>query len=410
MEAGMRGKITIVAVALLVAATLHAGTVQSCWQGNVCQPWNDTVFGPCPVGWTPNTNPCPAASPTPAPTVAPTATATPTPAPQLPYTVQPVLAASALGYSYLQAPTMIDKSTWGNGGVCCKSPGETAGECEWVIDNNPPIPTYREWWCTYRDSSELYESLGPQVAHSDRYKWVVAMMVNRRPPVGALQSEAAASILVGFGLQSLSEQFRWPERVGRLFPQEDRGLWPLGILDLRGVRWLYCLVLENFYGRFELWRFAWPDAYSPALWSTTTKLAVLTDPLSEIAIDKDGSLVSTIDTTPAKFARGSKLAGKLKWWPTADSTLVKVVRSTDEGRTWADAGISFAAPAGKFLSGCGWEHTSGGGAVVPWHLLCIMSSGKGPDAVPSDWNLADIRVNGAKVPANWGVTPVLVKP
>jgi hypothetical protein len=392
------------------AKKLKADIVVSCWNGNQCQPWSG-VLGNCPANWFPSTTPCaavPTPTPTPQPTAAPTPTATPTPVP-LAYTVQQFQTANAIGYTYIQALNMIDGTLWGNGGVCCPGVGDGIGECLFVVDFTQPVPVHREWWCTYRDSSELYETVGPQVAHSDRYRWVVAAMVNRRPAVGALQSEAVASLLVGFGTQSLTDPYiTWKSGVGRLLYPENRGVWPLGILDLRGVRWIYAMVMDNFYGQFELWRFQWPDANSTALWDPSTKLAVLTEPLSDIAIDKDGSLVSTVDTTPSKLAGRARGTGPLRWWPTSDATQVKVVRSTDEGRTWAEV-TRFNAPVGKFLCGCGWDHKSGGGAVQPWHLVCTISSGKGPDAVPSDWNFADIRVNGAKVPANWTVAPVLWK-
>jgi hypothetical protein len=100
------------------------------------------------------------------------------------------------------------------------------------------------------------------------------------------------------------------------------------------------------------------------------------------------------------------MAVKPMWWPQSDSTAVKIVRSRDEGRTWVDTGVRINPPAGKTLFGCGWDHRSGGAAVQPWHVVCTIGTGLGPDVTPSDWNLGDVRMTGAKLPAAWGKVPV----
>jgi hypothetical protein len=164
-------------------------------------------------------------------------------------------------------------------------------------------------------------------------------------------------------------------------------VFPQGILDL-GSRYLYARVLRSGDTRYSLGRWYWPTPFGTAWWSSETILSRDIPGFSGIAIDADGSLIATNGEA-------------------ANNTVVEVWRSRDEGRTWAKTGIHFDAPAGRTLFQCGWEHKSGGAAAVPWHLLCVLGDGSGPET--GGWHAASVRVNGAKVPATWGQKPVIWK-
>jgi hypothetical protein len=401
----------------MVFATI-AEAQQYCWEtGGGCHqqpPIGMACYGtltaiPCPAT-TPTPTPTPAA--TPSPTKTPTPAVTPTP---YTYTVTEFVKARDLGYTYIMAMTMLDGVVLLTGGVCCPAIGSGIGECLAAIDYTVSPPVHREFVCTYRDSSELWEVVAAQVAHSDVYRWVVAGEHTRRPATGALQASGTASYMWGFGIQSITEPFfSWKSNVGRLLYPEFTKRWPMAILDLDGLRYLYTMTLglEPYTGRFGLQRFSWPGAYHTALYTVTTNLGELAEPLSPIAIDADGSLVATVDVEPT--ARAARLISKpagvtagILWYPSAAATKVRVVRSRDQGRTWTDTGIVINAPAGKTLWGCGWDHKSGGAATIPWHLLCVISTGKGPEV--GDWNGASVRFNGAAAPPNFGQKPVLWK-
>jgi hypothetical protein len=334
---------------------------------------------------------------------------TPTP---VTYTVTEFVKARDLGYSYIMSLTMLDGVVFLTGGVCCPGIGDGIGECESAIDYTVTPPVHREFVCTYRDSSEMWEVVAAQVAHSDLYRWVVAGEHTRRAATGALQASGTASYVWGFGIQSITDRFfSWKSHVGRLLYPELMKRWPLAILDLDGLRYLYTMVLslEPYTGKFALQRFVWPGAYNTALYTTTTNLGELTEPLSPIAIDADGSLVATVDVEPtATIARlipkPAGVTAGLMWYPSSAATKVRVVRSRDQGRTWSNTGIVINAPPGKTLWGCGWDHKSGGAATIPWHLLCVISTGKGPEV--GDWNGASVRFNGAVAPINFGQKPV----
>jgi len=388
---------------------------QWCWNGGTnCAPYKagDICFGQvistCPPA---SVTPVPIATPTPRP-----GTPTPTPTPAV-YTVGEFLKSRDLGYTYVMALTMLDGVVWGNGGVCCPGIGDGIGECLFSIDYMQTPPIFREWVCTYRDSNELWEITAPQVARSDSYKWVVAGEATRRAALPALVKSGTASLTWGFGVQSLTERFfTWTQNVGRLFYPEFLKRWPLAILDLDGIRYLYCMTLKldgPTAGQFALERYAWPSAYHVALYTQTTSLGVLPVPLSPIAIDVDGSLLSTIDveTTASASAAGVRasalsMTAHAQWYPSGSSTKVLVMRSLDQGRSWSETGLVIQAPAGKALWGCGFEHKSGGAAVQPLHLLCTLAPlGKGPET--GEHIGADVRFASAKVPASWGQKPVL---
>src|SRR3990167_4129184 len=125
----------------------------------------------------------------------------------LPVTAQTVtqfLKASDLGYTYVQGMTLIDNELWESGSV--------------------------------------------QVAHSDRYKWVVAGQATRRPAVPALQDAPKAAMIWGFGTNSLTDPwFSWAHSVGHnIFTGFWQGqIWPQGVLDLGGIRYLYAQTLRQ---------------------------------------------------------------------------------------------------------------------------------------------------------------------
>jgi hypothetical protein len=340
------------------------------------------------------------------------------------YTITEFLKSRDLGYTYVMAITMQNGVAWGNGGVCCPGIGTGIGECLFSIDYNVNPPLFREWVCTYRDSSEMWEVGLVQTASSDEYKWVVTGENTRRPATGALQTSGTASYVWGFGVRSITDpNFRWLGGTGTLISPELLKRWPLAILDLDGIRYLYTMILaldSSYYfdgrpipeGTFALQRLSWPGAYRTAQYTLTTNLTLLTEPLSPIAIDADGSLISTVDVDPPalklrmRAARAGVTVAPM-WYPSSAATKIRVVRSHDQGKTWSDTGIVITAPTGKTLWGCGWEHRSGGAATIPWHLLCVISTGKGPEA--GDWNGASVRFNSAVAPSNFGQKPVYWK-
>jgi hypothetical protein len=331
------------------------------------------------------------------------------------YTITQFLNSRDLGYSYVMAMTMLDGALFLTGGVCCPGIGDGIGECQAVIDYTVSPPLFREWVCSYRDSSQMWEVGAAQVAHSDKWKWVLAGENTLRPATGALQTPGQASNVWGFGVQNLTDPwFTWKANVGRLLYPEYAKNWPLAVLDLDGMRWLYVMRLDLLTQQWSLLRYSWPDAYHTALWTTMTQLGAITEPLGPIAIDADGSLISTVDVDPPalKLRMWPAPAGVTvtpMWYPSAAATKVRVVRSRDQGRTWSETGIVINAPTGKTLWGCGWDHKSGGAATIPWHLLCVISTGKGPEV--GDWNGASVRFNGATAPANFGQKPVYwIKP
>jgi len=315
----------------------------------------------------------------------------------LPVTAQTVtqfLKASDLGYTYVQGMTLIDNVLWGNGGRCCPGIGDSIGECLFSINYSADPPQFREWWCTYRDTTELWESGSVQVAHSDRYKWVVAGQATRRPAVPALQDAPKAAMIWGFGTNSLTDPwFSWAHSVGHnIFTGFWQGqIWPQGVLDLGGIRYLYAQTLRQWGEPMYVRRWVWSDGGHIAYWDSQFVSAPMFEGIPGIAIDKDGSLIA---------ANG--------WWPEQTNTVVGFLRSKDEGRTWKDAGFEVRAPAGRTLFGCGWDHKSGGAATQPLHLVCTYGTGQGPDT--GDWSAADIRFPGVVVSAAWGKKPVKVTP
>lgn len=409
---------------LILLFALVAGAASAQWCYNLttgqCSPlYPELGITTCPTGWANSNEPCPTSTPGPSPT--PTRTVTPTPRATLTPTVTPVQASYTitqflnsrdLGYSYVMAMTMLDSAVFLTGGVCCPGipPGQSSsliGECVAVIDYAVSPPLFREWVCSYRDSAQLWEAVAAQVARSDRWKWVAAGESTFRPATGALQTSAQASNVWGFGVQTLTDPwFTWTANIGRLLYPEYAKNWPLAILDLDGMRWLYVMRLDLLTQQWNLLRYSWPDAYHVALWTATTQLGSITEPLGPIAIDADGSLISTVDVNPLTL-KPRMLAAAPTWYPSSEATKVRVVRSRDQGRTWSDTGIVINAPAGKTLWGCGWEHRSGGAAAIPWHLLCVISTGKGPEV--GDWNGASVRFGNARAPATFGQVPVFWK-
>jgi len=348
---------------------------------------NGTItFMPCPVT---SPTPIPTPSATPTPTKTPTPAVTPTP---YTYTVTEFFKSRDLGYTYVQWMSMMNNVVWGNGGICCPGIGDGIGECIFAIDYNVSPPAFRELWCTYRDSTQLWESGSVQVASSDTYKYVVAGVRTYRPATGALQDSFKDGEIWGFGANEIAGP-GWQKARGAGTIQHMTGwlFFPQGILDLGGARWLYANVLLKD-GGGGLVRFYWPDAWRAALWDPTTNLSPSNPGGSGIVIDADGSLI----TADSDWSGGNIYTGKT----------VRIWRSKDEGRTWVNTGIHFDARAGKTLFGCGFAHRSGGAALQPLHLLCSEGSGLGPDAKPSDWNTVSVRVTGAAVPSNFGQKPV----
>ena len=345
---------------------------------------------PAPLGLqcttTPNSTPCPTSTP------APTMTPTPKPEVQPTYTITPLFTASNLGYTYVQWMSLQNNVLWGNGGVCCPGIGDGIGECIFAINYNVNPPVFKELWCTYRDSSQLWESGSVQVASSDVYKYVVVGVRTYRPATSALQDAFKDGEIWGFGANEIvGSGWQKARGVGAIQHMTGWLFFPQGILDLGGARWLYAnVILKN--GGGGLVRFYWPDAWQIAYWDPTTNLSPTNPGGSGIVIDADGSLI----TADSDWSGGNIYTGKV----------VRIWRSRDEGRTWVNTGIKFEARAGKTLFGCGFAHKSGGAALQPLHLLCTEGGGLGPDKTPSDWNAVSLRVTGATVPPNWGVKPV----
>lgn len=371
-------------VAILAAASVQAQT-QSCrstTKSPPCLAWSSGMLGACPDGYALFNDVCPAATPTPPPVA------------QYTYTVTQFLKAGDLGYTYIQGLTMFGGVLWGNGGVCCPAIGEGIGECVFSIDYTQNPPVFREWWCTNRDTVELWESCCIQADTTDRWPISVAGVSSRRPPFWPIEDNSWDGQVWGIGAPSISAPWFSPATVHRdaITITGGRPL-PLGWIVLRGHRWLYGQ-LQMSEGAWPIARWDWSDISSWASWSGDAVLtAAANEPplFSGIVLDTDGSLLATTG-----------------WWPAQNNVVVDVWRSRDEGRTWAKTGYRFEAP-GRTLFGCGWEHKPGGAAVVPWHLTCTIGTGLGPDM--GDWHAADIRVNGATVPASWGKVPVKwVKP
>ena len=378
----MRTEIIIFSLFLAVSASAQ----QYCHEpGGTCWQYPSPIGLRCTT--TPNNTPCPASTPIP--------TVTPTPKPELQptYTITPLFTASNLGYTYVQWMSLQNNVLWGNGGICCPGIGDGIGECIFAIDYNINPPVFKELWCTYRDSSQLWESGLVQVASSDTYKYVVAGVRTYRPATGALQDTFKDGEIWGFGSNEIAGS-GWQKAKSTATIQHITGciLFPQGILDLGGARWLYANTLYKD-GGGGLVRFYWPDAWRIALWDPSTILSAAAPGGSGIVIDKDGSLI----TADSDWSGGNIYTGKT----------VRLWRSKDEGRTWVNTGIHFDARTGKTLFGCGFAHRSGGAALQPLHLICTEGSGKGPDQTPSDWNAVSLRVTGATVPPNWGVRPVL---
>jgi hypothetical protein len=308
------------------------------------------------------------------------------------YTITPLFTGTDLGYSYVQWMSMQDGVVWGNGGVCCPGIGDGIGECIFAINYNVSPPAFKELWCTYRDSKQLWESALPQVASSDVYKYVVAGVQTYRPATGALQDAWKDGELWGFGTNEIAGPgWQKTRGAGTIFHMTGWHYFPQGILDLGGTRWLYANVIYKD-GGSGLVRFYWPNAWQIALWEPTTNLSPANPGGSGIVIDADGSLI----TADSDWSGGHIYTSKT----------VRLWRSKDEGRTWVNTGIHFDARPGKTLFGCGFAHRSGGAALQPLHLLCTEGTGKGPDAIPSDWNAVSVRATGAAVPANFGQKPV----
>jgi hypothetical protein len=366
---------------LLLLAAISQAQTYCHWTDGTCYALPSPLG--CPASATTNTTPCPAVSPTPTPTATPTPS--PTPAP-MSYSVTSFVKAKDLGMTYFNWPSQMNGVVWGNTGQCCPGIGTGPGECVFSLERSSN--TSRLWWCTYRDSSQLWESASVQVASGDVYAWVVAGVKTYRPANDALQSDFHEGTVWGFGVPSITQTWFGISTLADVLRYPDAVLFPLGILDLDGARWLYARVWSYSEADYMLGRWYWPRAWQSAQWSSETILSKSIPSFQAMAIDSDGSLIAT--------------TGELQ-----NNLVVKIWRSKDKGRTWTDTGSAFSAPSGTTMFQCGFEHKSGGAAVVPWHLLCVQGDGQGPDA--GTWSIADIRVNGAKVPANWTVAPVLWK-
>jgi hypothetical protein len=391
-----KGKVLLSIFLVLTLQSAVAGAQQLyCHEPTICWAY------PSPLGLQCSTTPSiiPCSAPTPVPTVAPT----PKPEVQPTYTITDLFRADAIGYSYVQWMSMMNGVVWGNGGICCpglpdpaKPPGgdpnNSVGECIFAIDYGVSPPAFKELWCTSRDSTQLWESGSVQVASSDTYKYVVAGVRTYRPATGALQDAWKDGEFWGFGTNEIAGP-GWQKARNAATIQHMTGwhFFPQGILDLGGARWLYANVILRG-GGGGLVRFYWPDAWKIALWDSTTNLSATSPGGSGIVIDADGSLI----TADSDWSGGSIYTSKT----------VRLWRSKDEGRTWVNTGIHFDARPGKTLFGCGFAHRSGGAALQPLHLLCTAGTGRGPDAIPSDWNAVSVRVTGAAVPPNFGQKPI----
>jgi hypothetical protein len=395
-------------LSIVLVLTLQAAVAGAQYCRNVvgdCYALGQFTGTTCGSGYTNGATPCPTA--TPVPTITPTATPTPKAEVQPTYTITDLFRADALGYSYVQWMSLMNNVLWGNGGVCCPGIGDGIGECPFLIDYNVSPPAFREIWCTYRDSTQLWETGLLQVASSDEHKWVVTGVRTHRPAVPALQDAFKMGEVWGLGTNNLEQvggvSWQKTKTTGVTFSMQDWLVFPQGILDLGGTRWLYASVGIRGEPRGQLIRLVWPGAYRTAQWDFSSYLSKA-DPagyntpitnnwpgLNGIVIDTDGSLIGTDND----WASGNAYGGRF----------VRLWRSKDEGRTWADTGVKFNARAGKTLFMCGFAHKSGGAALVPWHLICVEGTGKGPDQKPSDWNTVSVRVTGAVVPPNFGQKP-----
>ncbi len=393
MASNLKAGLSIALVLTLLSATVGAGILCKNLTTGDCKNW--ILGSACPAGYS-EVDFCPAVTPTPIPTtptpIPPTATPTPKPEPQPTYTITPLFTGTDLGYTYVQWMSMQDNTIWGNGGICCPGIGDGIGECIFAVDYNVSPPTFKELWCTYRDSKQLWESGSVQVASSDVYKYVVAGVRTYRPATSALQDTFKDGEIWGFGSNEIAGAgWQKARGAGTVQHMTDWVFFPQGILDLGGARWLYANVIYKG-GGSGLIRLYWPDAWRIAYWDPTTILANSNPGGSGIVIDADGSLI----TADSDWFGGNIYT----------SRTVRIWRSGDEGRTWINTGIKFDARPGKTLFGCGFAHRSGGAALQPLHLLCTEGSGKGPDQNPSDWNAVSVRVTGAKVPAAWGQKPI----
>ncbi len=346
----------------------------------------------CGTGWHYDAAPCPSVTPTPTPTLTPTPTPTPT-APPLVYTITRILRSTDLaGFNYIMGSTFIDGVLWANGGDCCPGLGDGIGECVISIDYTVTPPAARRWWCTYADTTDLWESGSVQVTHGPLYRWVVAGQATRRPGAWPIVGPWDAFVW-SFGAQTLTDEwFSWQHSVGQATLVEPGfRFWPLGILDLEGQRYLYAQWMSP-QGEFGVGRWWFPGAGALAQYSRDTFLTLGLKPepplFSGIAIDADWSLIATDG-----------------WWPAAENVVVRVWRSRDAGRTWALTGQQIEAPPGTTLFGCGWIHREGGFAVQPWAFVCNQGTGKGAET--GDWSLVVVRT-GTKpyvLPAALGAKP-----
>jgi len=438
-------------MAILLALLALPASAQFCKTPTQCYAWTPgTIAGPCNApnvvvascdGVTPTATPIPTSPPTgaglctdfdgsnchafgpvfggttcappsvivlacPTPTPVPTPTPIPT-EPQPSYTIIDFLSPADLPAppgslggtveTYIQACTMVAGVMWCNVGNCCPPIGDqTGGECAISIGFNLPIPQVRYWWCTYLNSEQLWETGCIQAANSDRDHWVVTGQWTSRPAVEVLKDGWKDSQVWSFGVPALNTpSWFFPQDVVVTAGEVNTDMWPQGILDLGGERWLYVQYMGT-EGQFGIARLLWnrvgPSA-SAASWVSGSKLC--DDPslpmFSGIAIDKDGSLIATSG-----------------WWPSQQNKTVWVYRSRDEGLTWARTGIKFDAPEGRTLFGCGWDHSSGGAAAQPWRLTCTEGDGGGP--TDGNWHEAIVLVNGATVPPNLKTKPVPYTP
>lgn len=330
---------------------------------------------------------CPCSDATPTPTPTPTPSVTP-----VAYTVHEFLRSSDIGRTYIQAMSLFNGVLWGNDGVCCPSIGQGPGECIFAIDYTQPTPAIHEAWCTYRDTTELWESGSVQVDLTD-YGPLVVGGLTRRPADWRLGS--APRNVSMWTMSAGSGNTRWflqaLRRDAQLNPQ-IYAYFPLGLVRVFGIEYLYAESVD-LAGDIYLKRFFWSEAYGALMWDSAFSPGKRLMHFTSIAVDDDNSLIA--------------LTG---WYPDQTNTTIGLWRSTDEGKTWTNTGQTWEAPAGRTLFGCGFDRTQGGRAVKPFHLVCTIGTGKGPDQMPSDWNAAEIiSEGGASIPHS-DVLPVYVEP
>jgi hypothetical protein len=337
----------------------------------------------------------------PTPTPVPSATPTPTPAPAEPqptYTVTEFLTPADVpvrpgmaSKTYLQAMRLFKGAVLvGNVGVCCPgigTPGQ--GEAIFTIDGRVSPPQYREWWETFTDSCELWESGCSQITESDMYPFGFVGCLSRRPSVAALQDDWKGSQVWAFGVPQLdTPHWSFPWNLGIIDIEADADVWPQAILDLDGQRWLIVQYARRT-GEFGLARLLWPSVGRVAMWVSGSVLT--TDPslplFSGIAVDADGSWIATSG-----------------WWPAQTNSAVFVWRSRDAGQTWANTGIRFEY-AGHDMFGCGPAQNGHGAADVPWRFTCTSATG-GSGPTDGSWHGTLILTNGAAMPANLMTKPV----